>query len=328
MRVAVHLFEPLAFEAGGRLVGFDVELLDALADELDCDFAYEAVAFHEVFAGLDNGAYDLAGGGLTINAGRVSRFDFSYPYLRSGLGVLSHTPDLGVLSYVWLLLTSRVFPVLLGYVVFLVVEAHLIWFAERTFRRPEDDGPNTIRREYRHGITEAVYFAHSSATTMGFGDIVARSTPGRFVVMMSSVVGIAFAGVLFSEIGSFTFQYRHMAPTSVSALAAQRVVAVHGTTGERRARLAGAEVTSVEHLHEAFDAFERREVDHVVAGYPTLDHYAHSRGGIANPDRAFRESYGFAMPLDSPLRRSLDRALLQIREDGRYATLHEHWFTR
>lgn len=65
-----------------------------------------------------------------------------------------------------------------------------------------------------------------------------------------------------------------------------------------------------------------------MSDYPVLNYYAYSTGtGIANRDAASVEMYGYAMPLQSPLRRSFDEAILTVREDGRYEGSYAKWFS-
>lgn len=329
VQVGVHLSEPLVMKnKDGSLHGFDIDLVTDIANEAGCEVEFVETEFSNVLAGVEDGTFDLGAGAITMTADRYDRMEFTLPYMESGLGILSHSKDLSWGAYIWLLLTSSVFPVVCGYLLFLVIDAHLIWGTERLFRKPEDDGPGTIAKEYFDGIEDAFYFAHVCATTMGFGDIVAKSVPGRVVVMLSSVVGITFAGVLLGEIGSFTLNYDEAAPSSIEVLEDRPVAVKAGTTGERAARLAGAEVKTTTTLAEALALFEAGEVEAVVSDYPVLNYYAYSTGtGIANRDAASVEMYGYALPVQSTLRRSFDEALLIVLEDGRYEDTYQKWFS-
>ncbi|WP_329257624.1 ABC transporter substrate-binding protein [Actinoallomurus sp. NBC_01490] len=87
LTTCTHLpYAPFQFERRGTVVGFDVDLMDLVARRLgvrqkivDTDFT--AITSGEVFAA---GECDVAAAGMTINARRAAKVDFSRPYFDSG----------------------------------------------------------------------------------------------------------------------------------------------------------------------------------------------------------------------------------------------------
>lgn len=74
-------FPPFESLEGGRVVGFDVDLVEELASRLRLKVDWKFVPWDYVLQGLDEGSYDLAVSAITITGGRSQLVDFSQPYL-------------------------------------------------------------------------------------------------------------------------------------------------------------------------------------------------------------------------------------------------------
>lgn len=75
-------YEPFEFEQGGKVVGFDVDLVDLVAKELSVTQEVVDTPFDGIQSGADlnSGKCDLAAAGMTITDTRKQNFDFSDPY--------------------------------------------------------------------------------------------------------------------------------------------------------------------------------------------------------------------------------------------------------
>ncbi len=90
-------FEPFVFIKDGKLAGFDIDLLNAMAADGDFEVAYVVSSFDEIFEGLQNGKYDAAISAITITDGRKEIVDFSAPYFESGNAPVSfYNPGQGI----------------------------------------------------------------------------------------------------------------------------------------------------------------------------------------------------------------------------------------
>ncbi|MBR5223465.1 MAG: basic amino acid ABC transporter substrate-binding protein [Clostridia bacterium] len=82
-------FEPFeSLTADGEFVGFDIDLMNAIAEKMGYEVQYENMEFDGVVAAVSNGTTDLAISGLTINAGRSKYVNFSNPYYSGAAQVL------------------------------------------------------------------------------------------------------------------------------------------------------------------------------------------------------------------------------------------------
>jgi ABC-type amino acid transport substrate-binding protein len=65
----------------GDLVGFDVELMHVLARDLKVEVEFTEWTYETIVKGLNQGKFDIAIGGLIVNPERLSRANFSIPYI-------------------------------------------------------------------------------------------------------------------------------------------------------------------------------------------------------------------------------------------------------
>ena len=72
-----------------ELVGFDVEVAKAIAEKLGVQATFVETPWEGIFAGLNDGRYDIAANGVEVTPERAETYDFSetYAYLRTALVV-------------------------------------------------------------------------------------------------------------------------------------------------------------------------------------------------------------------------------------------------
>lgn len=71
-------------DANKAIVGYDVDLMNAIAKEAGFEVEYRNVAWDGIFAGLAAGEYDAVISSVTITDERKQEYDFSEPYLNAG----------------------------------------------------------------------------------------------------------------------------------------------------------------------------------------------------------------------------------------------------
>ena len=67
-----------------ELVGFDIDLMNAIADAAGFEVEFQNTAWDGIFAGLGSGDYDAVISSVTITEERDETMDFSEPYLNAG----------------------------------------------------------------------------------------------------------------------------------------------------------------------------------------------------------------------------------------------------
>ena len=80
----------------GTLVGFDVEVAQAIAEKLGVKAKFAETEWDGIFAGLDSSRYDIAANGVEVTEERAQKYDFTTPYgyIRTALIVRGDNEDI------------------------------------------------------------------------------------------------------------------------------------------------------------------------------------------------------------------------------------------
>lgn len=80
--VGYTLFAPIAYEDNdGKLIGFDIELAKAVAEELDLDVEFKIINWNTKEAELESKTIDCIWNGMTITEERAANMAISSPYM-------------------------------------------------------------------------------------------------------------------------------------------------------------------------------------------------------------------------------------------------------
>lgn len=88
--VSDNSFVPFEFVEDGELVGFDIDLITAVAEEAGFEFEggeIETTNFDGIIPGLQTGQFEIAIAGMSITEDRAKVIDFADPYYESGLTI-------------------------------------------------------------------------------------------------------------------------------------------------------------------------------------------------------------------------------------------------
>ena len=66
------------------IIGFDIDLMNAIAEKAGLDIVYKNVAWDPLLAGMADCQYDMAISAMTITPDRAEQFSFSDPYINAG----------------------------------------------------------------------------------------------------------------------------------------------------------------------------------------------------------------------------------------------------
>ena len=207
--------------------------------------------------------------------------------------------------------------------VLILIPAHLVWF----FESGREDGILSDRR-YIPGIFEAMYWAIACLTAQ------AETMPHQWIARLFSVFWM-FAGVVF--VAFYTAQL-------TTTLTVQQIQGRINGPGDLPGKQIGtiAKTTAADYLHQhyeqvqefrrfddMFQALLNKRIDAVVFGAPVLLYYASHEGQgkvkVVGPEFE-TATVGFTFPLNSPLRRIVNSAILRLRENGTYQELYSKWF--
>jgi L-cystine transport system substrate-binding protein len=94
-------YRPFTFheESSGELTGYDVEVMEAVAEELGVEVEFEETQWDAIFAGLDAGRFDVIANQVSITPEREADFAFSEPYTVSPGVVVVNDGDTSIDSF-------------------------------------------------------------------------------------------------------------------------------------------------------------------------------------------------------------------------------------
>lgn len=83
-------------EDTGEIVGFDIDVMNAICEEINCIPEFINTAWDGIFAALQQGEFDLVMSGVSITEERDKTMDFSDPYLVVSQAILLRVEDEGM----------------------------------------------------------------------------------------------------------------------------------------------------------------------------------------------------------------------------------------
>ncbi|MBM3705217.1 MAG: basic amino acid ABC transporter substrate-binding protein [Actinobacteria bacterium] len=76
-------WKPMEYIEGDKIIGFDVDLAQAIADKIGLKLDYQNAAWDGLFPALSAHKYDIAISSITITEDRKKEMDFSDPYYKT-----------------------------------------------------------------------------------------------------------------------------------------------------------------------------------------------------------------------------------------------------
>jgi polar amino acid transport system substrate-binding protein len=297
LRVGVSGSPPFVMKDGSSLPGISVQIWADTAARLNKP--YKFVRFPTTAANVDavvNGQVDLAIGPISITPDRLAnpKIDFTQPYFHGTEDLLLPLRSPGLFTrlrpfFGWAALSSAG-----GLMLLLFLVGNLIWLAER--RRNAAQFP----RRYLKGVGNGMWFALVTLTTVGYGDRAPLSKTGRAIAGIWMVVSLLVLSSITAGLASaFTVSLTRLDPSGI----------------REKSDLRGRTST----LNEAIDLLSKEVVEAVIFDGAPLRYYLQQ-----NPEAPYKmapfslanQTYGFVVPVDSPLRTPIDVVLLELQRKG------------
>ena len=314
---------PFAFVEGGQVRGFSIDLMQAIAGELDREVNFRPHdSFGDMLEAVKSAEVDGAIANISITAARERVMDFSQPIFESGLQILLPRES-GTARRLGAVMTRDILVLVLVALGVLFGGGLLMWLFERR-HQPYFDRP------IREAMFPSFWWALNLVVNGGFEERMPMSRAGRLFAVTLVVASLFVVSVFVATItAAVTVDALQENVDSINDLEGRRVVTVQGSTSADF--LVERQIEALAHPSptEMLDAFIKGEADAVVFDGPILAYFVQTQGKGATRlvDRVYRpENYGIALPAGSPMREDINRVLLGFREDGTYDSLVDRWF--
>lgn len=73
-------FEPYEYKVEGKIVGIDIDIMQAICDKLGMELKIDDIAFDSIIPAIQSGKADVGAAGMTIEPDRLENVNFSNPY--------------------------------------------------------------------------------------------------------------------------------------------------------------------------------------------------------------------------------------------------------
>ena len=326
LRVGISPFPPFVITDGAEPEGASIDLWRALAQQLGVE--YELVLSADMAANIRavvDGKVDVAVGGLTITKRREEIIDFTHPTFHTGLDIMVRQKrTYGLWGRLMTMFTKARLAILISFGVVVLVAAHLMWLSERR------DADSLFGQKYRRGISEGIYWAIVTASTVGYGDKVPRRWPGKALAVAVIIVILPLFALFLAELtSSFTVRRLYSDINGPEDLPGRRVGVERDSAAAEYVSNLRAQMYNYDRIETAYADLIGEQLDAMVSDAQALQYYAQreGRGKVWVVGKNFLpQDFALAVAEGSPLRERLNRAILALIERREINKVHVKWF--
>ncbi|MDZ8185899.1 MAG: transporter substrate-binding domain-containing protein [Nostoc sp. ChiSLP02] len=324
--VATRVIPPFVTQEKDQLSGFSIDLWRSIAKEIGVESKFiQYPTVSELLGGIKQNKADLGIAAISITAERQQNFDFSLPILAGGLQILvrnQESSNSGFSNILQIFFSASLLQVIGIALVLIAIAAHIIWLSERHHKE------GLVPKSYFPGIFKACWWAAATLATQA--DEMPKGVLGRLVGIVWMFIGVLFAAYFTATATtSLTVQQLQGDINGIDDLPGKVVATTAGSTAAAFLREHHISVLEVPKIEEAYNALIRKKADAVVFDAPVLLFYAANEGKnkVQIVGSILREeSYAIVLPNNSPYRKPINQALLNLKENGTYQSLYDKWF--
>jgi len=307
--------------------GITLDIWDAVAQENKLE--YDLIPQETVKSGIDEvkqGKIDVLIGPISITAERLKQVAFTQPYFEAEIALMLPLQQPAVWDAVKPFFRSAViYSIALLLLAFFLV-GNLIWLAEK--RRNKEQFPP----QYVPGVTNAMWFAIVTFTTVGYGDKAPITKTGRIVTAVWMIITVVAASTITAGLTTaLTLALSGQTAekfTDPTSLKNARIGVLSGTTSSDWASYYKARITEHKTLKEAIERLISNQVEAVAFDKPALQYYLREHPEISLRVTEFSlasENYGFAISGENPLLPTLNVSLVHLKERGELKEIIDKW---
>lgn len=196
--VKVGLREAAPFtmqDESGEWTGVAVDLWNGIAEMNQYTFEFETFGLAELLVALEAGEIDAAVAPLTITAEREKVFDFTLPFMQSGLAIAAEVKPTGWWQAVRRIVSLPFLQAASALALVIAIFGLLMWLFER--RKNEMFSGSTVE-----GLGSGFWWSAVTMTTVGYGDKAPVTLGGRIVGLVWMFTAIIIISGFTASIAS------------------------------------------------------------------------------------------------------------------------------
>lgn len=302
-------------EKSGNYGGYAIEILhrSLFAAGITKKIVYKEYESIGMLIG-DINNLDIAVSSISFTPDRLARMEFSQPLDEGGLGVMVKSTDETI--------AGRSIYIYISIGVGLLAAGVLLTIFDRRFI------PG-FTRDWIAGFSESMY--HVVSITLRGNCVTHPPVMNKTLQNWLSILWM-FLGSVFMSFVMVTYMgvMKHDPQfSSKENLFETRIGVIKGSSSELYIKEQDCVYLTYKNIAEAVDALVQDHVDAVIADRAELVYYEHKKKGlpVAVIDNFLlnTELYGYAYPLKSPLRLTIDKHILEYYTDGKIASIKNYY---
>jgi len=326
LKVGTKYSPPFSMQSpDGKWEGISIELWQEIAKKLNLKYEFKKENLASLLKGVEDKRLDIGISALTITADREAKLDFSHTYYTSWLGIAVPKKEQSTAMIILhSILSLKMLAILVMMFITLIVVGALIWLSEKK-KNPDVFSPNPLK-----GIGNAIWWAATTMTTVGYGDVTPKTVAGRSIAIVWMIISLLAASSIIATVSSALTVSKLDGPiTSQKDLARGKIATIKYSTSDKYLKNRRVYPIYYKDIPSAIRALERKEVDAVVYDKPILNYYLakEPKQKLTLLDCKFQsQNYSIALPEGNvELLEKINRALLEIVQSAKWEEiLHKY----
>lgn len=298
----------------GEWTGLNVDIWKSVARELNVDYEFKEMKFQELLDALKNNKLDISIDAFFVLAEREKLIDYSFAFGNTRLAVATLPEKIGHpwLTAMKIIISWGTLKVLGLLCLALCVLGFILWLIERK-SNPDHFGGGKIK-----GIGSGVYWVGSTlASGVCFG-VALKSFAARILGLIWMLLcAVALSALIASLSASLSASRSMVEVVGDEMLRNMHLGGVEASAATPELKNLGGEYTLYQDGEGALKAVLGGEIDGFLYDEITLHYYKENdyRDEISvYPTSLKRFSFAFGLPSESPLRKEVNYALLDLME--------------
>ena len=306
LNVGVTESPPFSTKVGDHWEGLSIDLWNEIAARKNMHVVFTQTKFSELAAAFAANKLDVGPIGA-ITARGLGQYSYSVPVISSNLSLVTlqqaHTTWKATVRQ---FKKSGVIGVLLAILGLNFVVGLLLWLIERK-SNSQQFGGQTVQ-----GIGSAIWCAITTMMTVGYGDKVPVTWPGRLLCFIVMLTGVVIISIFTATAGSaMTVARLETEVNSAADLRNVTCVALNHSTGGDYIRANGLRGIFVRSLDDAFDKLMHGEAAVLIHDRIRVESALkkEARGAVVLPTNLKEDYFAFTLPMNSSLKPTVDTAI-------------------